>query len=102
MEKGPMYKVTFLKTYQTTKGRESLVGKNQTTPIALVLTCFGINYLLTLKQQYLTLNTFFLPYFQLQGRYETDHQAKDGPLIETREITPINDTYQTVLNKKEY
>ena len=49
MEKGPMYKVTFLKTYQTTKGRESLVGKNQTTPIALVLTCFGINYLLTLK-----------------------------------------------------
>jgi hypothetical protein len=44
----------------------------------------------------------FHPLIKLQGRYETDHQAKDGPLIETREITPINDTYQTVLNKKEY
>ena len=37
------------------------MGKNQTTPIALVLTCFGINYLLTLIVSDST-SSSFIPY----------------------------------------
>ena len=80
MEKGPiMYKVTFLKTYQTTKGRKFLVEKIRKLPLHWPLHLFWYCKVFTHTntQQYLTLNTSFIPYL-IASREIRDRSSGQG------------------------